>query len=337
MKLNLAKIKEITLGAVNIKEENSCFYFDRFTNEQKELYKKTNENFYMKTFSTSGIKFSFKTDSKSLFLKIKTQKGSSRTYFSVDVFIDGKILGYLDNFSDKELKRNYTTPEYELGEFKKSFDLGDGEKNICIHLPWSVETIIEEISIDDNSFVEGVKPSKRFIAYGDSITHGYDALRPSNRYVARIAKMLDAEEVNRGIGGEKFFPLLVSKKDSFVPDYITVAYGSNDWNFIDEETFKNNCRNFYLNLVKNYPETTIFAITPIWRKDMNDEKEFGEFKKIEEDIKDIVKEFDNIKLISGFDFVPHDENYFGDLYLHPNDEGFKHYAENLYHKIIESI
>ena len=73
----------------------------------------------------------------------------------------------------------------------------------------------------------------------------------------------------------------------------------------------------------------IFAITPIWRKDMNEQRKFGDFRKIEEDIREIVKNIKNITVISGFDFVPKDEKYFSDLSLHPNDEGFMHYAENL--------
>ena len=42
-------------------------------------------------------------------------------------------------------------------------------------------------------------------------------------------------------------------------------------------------------------------------------------------------------MISGFDFVPKDEKYYADLRLHPNDEGFEYYAENLYKEIKEMI
>ena len=46
---------------------------------------------------------------------------------------------------------------------------------------------------------------------------------------------------------------------------------------------------------------------------------------------------ENISVISGFDFVPMDEKYYADLKLHPNDEGFEYYAENLYKEIKEMI
>lgn len=337
MKLNFNQIKEITTGAVLVSKEDGMISLKRFTQEQEELYKVTNQDFYNKTFSTAGIKFLFKTNSESLFLKLKTMISSSRKYFSVDIFVDGKPIGYIDNFSNIELPQNYTQMEFPLGDFSKKFQLGEGEKTVCVHLPWSVKTLIEEISIDDHAFCEGIKPKNKMIAFGDSITHGYDALRPSNRYVAKLANMLNAEEFNKAIGGECFFPELAKLRDSFMPDYITVAYGTNDWNVVDQETFKNKCKNFYTNISQIYPQAKIFAITPIWRKDMKEYRIFGSFGEVEKNIKNAVKGIKNITVISGIDFVPKEEKLFADLRLHPNDDGFEYYVENLYKKIKAEI
>ena len=337
MKLNFNQIKEITTGAVLVSKEDGMISLKRFTQEQEELYKVTNQDFYNKTFSTAGIKFLFKTNSESLFLKLKTMISSSRKYFSVDIFVDGKPIGYIDNFSNIELPQNYTQMEFPLGDFSKKFQLGEGEKTVCVHLPWSVKTLIEEISIDDHAFCEGIKPKNKMIAFGDSITHGYDALRPSNRYVAKLANMLNAEEFNKAISGECFFPELAKLRDSFMPDYITVAYGTNDWNVVDQETFKNKCKNFYTNISQIYPQAKIFAITPIWRKDMKEYRIFGSFGEVEKHIKNAVKGIKNITVISGIDFVPKEEKLFADLRLHPNDDGFEYYVENLYKEIKAEI
>ncbi|MBE6623869.1 MAG: SGNH/GDSL hydrolase family protein [Ruminococcaceae bacterium] len=333
MKLNLEQLKEITTGAINIKQENGRFTFSRFTAEQQKLYQLTNFDFYNKSQSTSGIKLSFITDSKSLFIKFKTSAATSRKYFSLDVLIDKKTVDYIDNFSDAVLPQNYTKTEYVLGEFSKKFILGDGEKTVCVHLPWSVKTAIEEISLDDNSFLKGIKPDKKLLAFGDSITQGYDALRPSNRYVSKLAEKLGAEEFNKGIGGERFFPKLARLKEPFTPDYITVAYGTNDWSHIDRITFKAKCKSFYENLSQSYPYAKIFSITPIWRKDRNEFRIFGAFEKVEEYIREAVDPIENITVISGYDLVPEDENCFADLRLHPNDNGFEYYEKNLYDKI----
>ncbi len=333
MKLCFNQIKEITTGAVRIVEENGFTKFYRFTYEQEELYKSVKQDFYPRTFSTAGVKLLFKTDSTRLFLKLAATECPLRKYFSVDVFVDGKFNESLDNFSDTVLSQDYTQQEFPLGNFCKEFQLGNGTKTVCVHLPWSVSAFLEQIEIDDGAFIEGMKPTKKLLAFGDSITHGFDALHPSNRYIAKLADKLFAEEFNKAIGGERFFPELAQLKDSFVPDYITVAYGTNDWNLSDTATFRENCKGFYKNLAQTYPESKIFALTPIWRKDMNEYRAFGAFEDVEKTIRECVKDIGNISLISGFDFVPKDEKYYADLRLHPNDDGFESYAEHLYNAI----
>ena len=337
MKLSFEQIKEIATGAVDSHIEDGMLHLRRFTPEQMERYRVSNEMFYKKTFALSGMKLLFKTNSKNLFMKFKTEYVGSRKYFSIDIFVNGKPVDYIDNFSDVEIPQMYTTMELPLGDFSKNIYLGDGEKTVCVYLPLSVKTLFEEISVDDNSFVEAIKPEKKLIVFGDSITQGYDALRPSNRYIAKIADLLCAEEYNKAIAGEMFFPELAKLKDSFKPDYILVSYGSNDWFNRDMETFKVKCKGFFENLAKSYPNTKIFAVTPIWRKNMTKERPFGDFKLVDPLIRNVVKDIENISVISGFDFVPKDEKYFADLKVHPNDNGFKYYAENLYREIKTKI
>ena len=123
--------------------------------------------------------------------------------------------------------------------------------------------------------------------------------------------------------------------DEFEPELITVAYGTNDWSIRTVEEFKLACADFYRNLTHNYPNTKIIAITPIWRNDMYEERPFGDFLNVEPCIRECTKVFPNVKVISGYDLVPHDEMYFADRRLHPNDIGFEHYFSNLIKMIQE--
>ena len=337
MKLNFERIKDITIGAVRVEEQNGLVNLYRFTKEQQELYKNRSQDFYMKTFASAGIRLLFKTNSKNLALTVVTEKGSSRTYFSVDLFCDGKAIGYIDNYSDTELPPVYTTAALEFGEFSKEFELPNGEKTVCIYLPWSAKTAIKEISLDDGAFIQPIKPQKKLLAFGDSITQGYDALRSSNRYMARLTDKLGFEEINKAIGGEVFCADLAKCKEPFTPDYVLVSYGSNDWNRKTLDEFNANCKAFYESVSKNYPDSKIFAITPIWRKDMHEERPFGEFKNVDLCIREAVKDLKNVTVITGFDFVPKDVSYFADLRLHPNDEGFEYYFNALYDKIKSEI
>ena len=55
MKLNLSQIRDITTGAVRIEEIDNNIHFYRFIKQQEELYKNRSDDFYKKTFATSGI------------------------------------------------------------------------------------------------------------------------------------------------------------------------------------------------------------------------------------------------------------------------------------------
>lgn len=337
MYLNLSQIRNITTGAVRIEESENGICFKRFTREQEELYKNRSDDFYMKTFATSGVRLLFRTNSKTLFLKAEVARGSSRSYFSFDVFVNGKKTDILDNFSNLRLPRDYTNISFPLGEISKKLYLGAGEKEICIYFPWSVSVILKELVLDDNFTIHPIKPSKKMLCFGDSITQGYDALYPSNKYITRLADMLDAEEYNKAIGGEVFFPQLASTKEDFEPDYIAVAYGTNDWNRCTKEEFTHNCKDFFYNLNKNYPKSKIFVLTPIWRKEMNEIRMFGKFESVAEIILEQAANYDNISVIHGFDFVPQNENLFADLRLHPNDDGFEYYYENLSKRVKDML
>ncbi len=335
--MNFEKIKEITAGAAYIEEKDGKIAFHRFTKEQEELYKKANEPYFYKAQTTAGIKLSFLTDSKSLFLKFLITSVGTRFYFSIDITKDGETIGYIDNFSDKKLERDYTRQEFPDGVFEKSFNLGEGEKEVQIYLPWSAKAELLTILLDDGAFVKGARDKKTVLVYGDSITQGYDALRPSNRYMSRICRHFCLEEYNKAIGGEVFFEPLSELKDSFSPDFVIVAYGSNDWSKrAREKTVKNMC-GFYKNISKNYPDSKIFALSPIWRKDMEEEREYGKFSDVTEDIKEAVSDLENVTFISGFDFVPKDTKFFADLRLHPNDEGYLYYYKALGEKLEKFI
>ena len=334
MKLNFSQIRSITTGAVRLTEESGRIQFHRFTPEQEQHYQQyENGAFFDKVLATAGICLRFRTDSSRLYLKMRMSAGSSRTYYAVDVTVDGQLLGSLDNFSQVQLQENYPAQKFPLGEISGQFQLGTGEKSVCVYFPWSAKAELLEMELEDGAAVIPVKPAQKLLCFGDSITQGYDALHPMNRYPAILAQALGAEEYNKGIGGEIFSPALAACPDGFLPDYITVAYGTNDWSVSDEETLADNSRRFYKTLSETYPDGKIFAITPIWRKDLQEYRPFGLFKRVAEVIEEAVAQLPNVTAISGFDFVPQDEALFADLRLHPNDAGFAHYAQNLCQKM----
>lgn len=337
MKLVLEDYKKITLGCARVAEENGKIRFHRFTENEEIFYKERDRergsNFSARCSAPAGVKLRFATDSKSLKIAVTTAAATSRSYFSFDVFENGKLLGFIDNFKEEKLFENYTEQQFPLGRYEKSFVLSGGKNEITVYFPWSVFIDDIEIELDDGAEIEAVRPKKKILVYGDSITQGYDALRPSNRYAARIAEFLDAEEINKAIGGEIFVPGLVEEKLDFEPDYISVAYGTNDWSTTDGKDFCQNAKSFYESLSQNYPNVPIFAITPIWRLNFEESKPFGDFFSVEKIIRELTSSLANVKIISGFELVGHDKRLFADLRLHPRDRGFDEYYENLSKKI----
>ena len=322
MKLNLEQIKTVTQGVQNVTYENGEYIFSRFTNEEEEVI--GGDNIY----HPAGVQMKFKTDGDILRLKVFTEP-KARGYFSFDVFEDGKLIGCIKNFEDSEGVGCYVLNDFKNGEHEAEIKLVTGEKEIRIVLPHSVIARIGEIELENATYITPVKSNKLIITYGDSITQGYDSLHPSNTYAMRLAEHFGAELYNKGIGGAQFPPELAKVPDGLNPDLVTVAYGTNDWNNVTKEIFRGKADAFFDALTKKHPDTPIYAFSPIWRKDYESSKPFGKFSEVEQTIKEVCEKYNSVKFISGFDLVPHDENLFGDLSLHPNDKGFKYYFENL--------
>ena len=325
MKLTHEQIKAVTLGASYIEHVDGKTIFHRFTAEQEALYRTVSDNFYNKTLANSCIRLEFETDSSYIFIKTKIKPRSSRTFYSHDIFVDGELWEILDGkvYAESE---NIVSKNFVIG--KKGI-----KKNVRIHLPWSCSSDIIEISVDDDSAVIPTKKSLKMICFGDSITQGYDATYTSNSYASKIAVNFDAEIRNKGIGGEIFRPELASLKDNIDPEYITVAYGTNDWCAFTYDEFTTRCRAFYENLSKNYPNAKIFAFTPIWRKQIANPAKAGEFCVIGDFIKAVAATLPNVTVIDCLEFVPADLTCFSPDGVHPNDKGFDFYANGVIEKI----
>lgn len=321
MKLSFDQLKSITFGAARIEECDEGVNFFRFTTEQEEMYKNgTRADFYKKCLSSAGISFEFDTDSENLTLGVCEAPGSSRNYFTFSIFSNNERIG--------ELTENFCHSCKKIA-VKKYFSLGEGKKHIKIIFPWSAKSCITELCLDDGAEITPYTKSLKMLIFGDSITQGYNAVKPENSYATQLAAALDADAVNKGIGGEFFHPELAAMRDGFEPDVITVAYGTNDWNARGKDKFLDTSRRFYENLISLYPNARIFALAPIWRADHREPRDVGSFKNVGRQFETLAAELGHITVIDCFSFVPFDPECFSDKFLHPNDLGFLHYGRNL--------
>ena len=209
-----------------------------------------------------------------------------------------------------------------------TFDLGEGVKKVQVVFPWSMKIGVEHMALEDCSFVTPVKRDKRYLIYGDSITHGSCSLYPSRSYAALMTQWLNAEAMNKAVGCEIYFPPLAEAATWENPDYITVAYGVNDWVQSTQEEFRENCRNFWKAVCHKYPNAKKFAMTPIFFPS-TPEKCFGAFEEIGKIIREVMVDFPEVTLIDCTDFVSRDPMHYGDGWIHPGHTGFLQYFESL--------
>ena len=332
MVLDIEQIRSITCGAERVEQRPEGIWFQRMTDQQLEVYREPNPAFYDKALATSGVKLSFITDSPTMELDISIIKVMGRSYGTVEVFCNGEALENINNYSHMELPRAYAELSYPNVRKKVSYDLGAGMKQIAILFPRTAGVYLHELALEDRATLIPVKPTKKLLVFGDSITQGFDCLRPGSHYVYKLAAALGAEEFNKGIGGERHVPALVACDEPFTPDYILVAFGTNDWARENPELLEEKCSGLYKILAEKYPDVPVITITPIWRSNIISfapNVKFESFQQVEDTILRITAQYPNITVVKGFDLVPHDKSYFADWGLHPNDLGFAHYGENL--------
>lgn len=325
MKVSFDKIKEIATGVSYIEKQDKYIRFHRFNKLEEDYYKNAE---YPRHYSTSGIRLEFITNSENLKLKVHTEKATPALYFSHDVLLNGKKIGDISNFNTIDAKTHKPIGDFQLGDFEGEFVLGSGTKQISIIFPWSVNSMLEVLEIDDGATISAVKKQKKIVAYGDSISYGASSAYPSNRYLSKLSDALDSEELCKAVGGEFFCPGLISCADETNADYVTIAYGTNDISCWDFEDIKGRCSAFFEILSKVYNSVPVFVISPIWRSDCNDGAILIRLKKLEKYLNEIAIKYDNFVFINGFDLIPHNASCYADS-IHPNDIGFEHYASNL--------
>ena len=211
---------------------------------------------------------------------------------------------------------------------KLRLSLPEGTHRVKIVFPNLFDAHICFLALDDGASCTPIKKQLKLLCMGDSITQGYDARHPSCSYANLLADHLGAEMLNQGVGGEIFFPELIDKELGYTPDVVTVAYGTNDWNRKTKENTEDRARRFYENLCAAFPRARLLAITPIWRADGTEPREFGPF----EDACTVAREAAQragATVVDGLTLVPHTRESFADKRLHPNDDAFLLYAEKL--------
>ena len=311
MKLTFDTIRQITTGAIRIEQEDDGIHFYKCTEQQIATWTDRNKDLGARAAGTTGVRLDFHTNSQTLAFSIARGK-------KFELYINGLLRKQLFATEHKQFDLRLSDPlgnslaEYRITLIFPSHDAGG---------------VLEWIALDDSATVTPHVYDMKMLFIGDSITQGWASKYDSLSYAWRVTRHFNADSVIQGIGGAYFHEDCFDRID-YNPDVVLVAYGTNDFGYYKTyEEFRSHAAAHLALIAKEYANKQIFVLSPIWR-DKRDGKRMGTF----EDCRAIVaEEAERLGLIhiDGLTLVPPIPEFFGDEYLHPNDEGFALYADNL--------
>ncbi len=327
MEITGSKIAELLHNYICYRIEDGFLQPLRYTERQIAHLTAFSERQATRALASANITLEMRTNSSHIGLDLRFLPGSSRESGAVDFLVNDEPA---KSFLFKEAK------DYHL-------DISlDGQMNkVTIYLPWSYQTKIARITLDDNCMVwKTAKKEKSIICMGDSITQGYMADNPTQTYVGRLSTHLDAEVINQGNGG---YFLDYEFLDEFIdvkPSLVTFAYGTNDYSRnTNPEAIRESLEDFLDSLTEIFTKTPVICITVPY---MGNEQHFNRedllgwgYDKLREIFHEVCSKYSQVTVID--DPVPHEEACFFTDYTHPTALGFEHYFNSIYPTVKELL
>lgn len=320
MKLTNEQIKSITFGAIRVCEENGILHFHKCTQKQIDVWTSHKEILGERAATSSGIRLDFHTDSQNF--AFRSFQGNK-----FEIYVDGllrKQVFFKAEDTEKEIKIPLRHP---LGNKQDSY-------RVTVYFPSHEDGVIEWVELDDSATVTPHEYDRKWLFIGDSITQGWAAIIDSLSYALRVSRFFNADCVVQGIGGAYFAEDSFDHVD-FDPEIVSVAYGTNDFGHYQTlDELREHARAHLALIAEEYKGKKLFYISPLWRGKRD--KPMGTFEECREVL---ITEAEALGFthIDGLSLVPPLPNFFYDEYLHPDNNGFSLYAENLISAIKDKI
>lgn len=311
MQLTNEELKQIYCGAYRFEEtEDGYLQAFQFTKEQTAYFKEASEFWYDHCTASSAKTFEFITEATKFAFDYKLIYVCAPDSF--EVAVDGMItkIVYI-----KDIEK----------EGRLEFELPAGKKSVILYLPDDATALVRNFEID--APVTKVPKNEKVLILGDSISQGFGPLRSSCTYVSVMNRIMNYEIINQSVGAYVYDAKGLAKLDDFTPDKLIVFLGTNQFGTESMDDIEE----FYEKLFEIYgKDMPTLVITPLWRGDVEDgEPTLYAFC---EKLKAIIARYPNIKMLEGWNLLPHLPEYYLDK-LHPNQYG----AEILGRRIADEI
>lgn len=317
MKIDLLKTPELFHGIASISKTETGYYPERMTPELLAFYSSENES--IRAHCPAGVRISFFSNTSEIQIDLKFGR-NARMIYSTDIVIDEqKLLTF--------------TPETECDSYAFTLKSSEpGEHLYEIWLPNMCETEIADLQIDDGASLVPLVPAEAPLVFiGDSITQGMTSSSPSRCYAALLSRSMKKDLINLSIGGAEMKKELGMSAQAYPWDAAIIAFGVNDcFHKRSLDDFKSDTHGL-LQALSHRKNAEIYILTPIPYLGDSEEPE-NTLEVFRECIRRTAADFPNVIVIEGTELLPHESRYFTDG-IHPNDDGMKLMAENLYKKI----
>ena len=178
--------------------------------------------------------------------------------------------------------------------------------------------------------MEPLAISKRWVAYGDSITQGWTTSDPGAAWTAVAARATGFDLLNLGFAGAARGELPLAAHLASTPaDVISLAWGTNCWAQIEmDAAYIKELMRLFLSMVRGgHPDTPILVITPVIRPAAEEVRNGSgaTLSDLRRGLEDAVHAFQdqhqdrNLHLLPGGDLVTVDQLDADGI--HPNDAG----------------
>ena len=177
------------------------------------------------------------------------------------------------------------------------------------------------------------RPAVRYLAFGDSITHGFTATDVTRTYAFAVAERNGWELLNLGIGSRGTRGADGARLASIEAEFVSVLIGVNDWQAGAElEGFRRNYRELLAGLRTTRPDRPVYLITPLWvPPSWQPTAARYPLERYREVIREEVAATGDprLQVVEGPMLIDHDDALFDPIAVHPNDSGFAQMAERL--------
>lgn len=220
--------------------------------------------------------------------------------------------------------------EAHPGSGRARLRLGTSSGRAIVYLPEGMRPVVTSLEAIGGA-IRPAAPQPRWIAYGDSITEGWNASSPALTWVATAARERSLDVLNLGYAGSARGEIPSAEQiASLGADVITLGYGTNCWSMVpySEDMMRANVKAFVHILRSAQPGVPVVVVSPIVRPDAEDRpNRLGATLAalrlaLEQEAAGL--EGDGVTLVPGRDLVAPDLLDDG---IHPGDAGHRALAE----------